>query len=107
MDDAWVAKNFNVDAPGSTSANLPYLGHRICGRPMFPMEEIATFVLRDALYPRGLAAMRIEAVDLFYLSMPEITEQADGSQDALLVRVAAGGRVGFGECEAGVLIAEG
>jgi len=62
MDDAWVAKNFNVDAPGSTSANLPYLGHRICGRPMFPMEEIATFVLRDALYPRGLAACRICSV---------------------------------------------
>jgi L-alanine-DL-glutamate epimerase-like enolase superfamily enzyme len=47
--------------------------------------------------------MRIEAVDLFYLSMPEITEEADGSQDALLVRVAAGGRVGFGECEAAPL----
>lgn len=47
--------------------------------------------------------MRIEAVDLFYLSMPEITAEADGSQDALLVRVAAGGRFGFGECEAAPL----
>ena len=47
--------------------------------------------------------MRIEAVDLFYLSMPEITEEADGSQDALLVRVGAGGRFGFGECEAAPL----
>lgn len=47
--------------------------------------------------------MRIEAVDFFYLAMPEITEEADGSQDALLVRVAAGGLVGWGECEAAPL----
>ena len=47
--------------------------------------------------------MRIEAVDFFYLAMPEITDEADGSQDALLVRVAAGGQVGWGECEAAPL----
>lgn len=47
--------------------------------------------------------MRIEAVDFFYLSMPEVTTEADGSQDALLVRVAAGGLVGHGECEAAPL----
>jgi L-alanine-DL-glutamate epimerase-like enolase superfamily enzyme len=47
--------------------------------------------------------MKIEAVDLFYLAMPEITTEADGSQDALLVRVAAGGHVGWGECEAAPL----
>ena len=47
--------------------------------------------------------MNIEAVDLFYLSMPEVTTAADGSQDALLVRVAGGGRVGWGECEAAPL----
>ncbi len=47
--------------------------------------------------------MRIEAVDFFYLSMPEVTTAADGSQDALLVRVAAGGHVGWGECEAAPL----
>ncbi|SVC78362.1 uncharacterized protein METZ01_LOCUS331216, partial [marine metagenome] len=35
--------------------------------------------------------MEIEAVDLFYLSMPEITDEVDGSQDALLARVSAGG----------------
>ena len=33
--------------------------------------------------------MRIEAVDFFYLAMPEVTDEADGSQDALLVRVVA------------------
>ena len=47
--------------------------------------------------------MRIEAVDFFYLSMPEVTTEADGSQDALLVRVAAGDQVGWGECEAAPL----
>ena len=47
--------------------------------------------------------MRIEAVDFFYLSMPEVTTAADGSQDALLVRVAAGGHIGWGECEAAPL----
>jgi L-alanine-DL-glutamate epimerase-like enolase superfamily enzyme len=47
--------------------------------------------------------MKIESVDFFYLSMPEVTHEADGSQDALLVRVAAGRWVGFGECEAAPL----
>jgi L-alanine-DL-glutamate epimerase-like enolase superfamily enzyme len=47
---------------------------------------------------------RIEAVDFFYLSMPEVTTEGDGSQDALLVRVAAGGFVGWGECEASPLV---
>jgi L-alanine-DL-glutamate epimerase-like enolase superfamily enzyme len=49
-------------------------------------------------------AMKIEEVDFFYLAMPEITTEADGSQDALLVRVVAGGRVGWGECEASPLV---
>src|SRR5438445_5513086 len=52
----------------------------------------------------GVPAMRIEAVDFFYLSMPEVTTEGDGSQDALLVRVAAGGHVGWGECEASPLV---
>ena len=47
--------------------------------------------------------MKIEAVDFFYLAMPEVTTEADGSQDALLVRVSAGGHVGWGECEASPL----
>ena len=47
--------------------------------------------------------MKIDAVDFFYLAMPEVTLEADGSQDALLVRVAAGGHVGYGECEAAPL----
>jgi len=47
--------------------------------------------------------MKIDAVDFFYLAMPEVTLEADGSQDALLVRVQAGGHVGYGECEAAPL----
>ena len=47
--------------------------------------------------------MKIDSVDFFYLSMPEVTTEADGSQDALLVRVAAGGFIGYGECEAAPL----
>ncbi len=47
--------------------------------------------------------MNIESVDLFYLTMPEVLDIGDGSQDALLVRVAAGGDVGWGECEAAPL----
>lgn len=47
--------------------------------------------------------MKIETVDFFYLAMPEITTAADGSQDALVVRVSAGGVTGWGECEAAPL----
>ncbi|SPE25061.1 Mandelate racemase/muconate lactonizing protein [Acidobacteriia bacterium SbA2] len=47
---------------------------------------------------------KIEAVDFFYLSMPVVTTEGDGSQDALLVRVAAGDVVGWGECEASPLV---
>jgi L-alanine-DL-glutamate epimerase-like enolase superfamily enzyme len=48
--------------------------------------------------------MKIEAVDFFYLSMPQVFNIGDGSQDALLVRVQAGGDVGWGECEAAPLV---
>jgi L-alanine-DL-glutamate epimerase-like enolase superfamily enzyme len=47
--------------------------------------------------------MKIDAVDFFYVAMPEVTIAADGSQDALVVRVYAGGHVGWGECEASPL----
>ncbi len=40
---AWAAANFNIDAPGSTSANLKNLGHRICRRPIYPLDEGVTF----------------------------------------------------------------
>jgi L-alanine-DL-glutamate epimerase and related enzymes of enolase superfamily len=47
--------------------------------------------------------VKIENIELFYLSMPEILDEADGSQDALIVKVEAGGLVGWGECEASPL----
>jgi hypothetical protein len=34
--------------------------------------------------------MKTDAVDSFYPSLPKVTTDADGSQDALLVRVQAG-----------------
>lgn len=48
--------------------------------------------------------MKIEAVDFFYLSIPQVRDIGDGSQDALLVRVQAGGYTGWGECEASPLV---
>src|SRR5690349_11560426 len=48
--------------------------------------------------------MKIDAIDFYYLSMPEVLDIGDGSQDALLVRVAAGDSVGWGECEAAPLV---
>jgi microcystin degradation protein MlrC len=39
----WCAKLINVDAPGSTSANLKSLGHTICARPVFPLDEGVSF----------------------------------------------------------------
>jgi L-alanine-DL-glutamate epimerase-like enolase superfamily enzyme len=48
--------------------------------------------------------MTIEAIDFFYLSMPVVTDAGDGSQDALVVRVAADGLIGWGECEASPLV---
>lgn len=49
--------------------------------------------------------MRIDSIDFFYAAMPEITLEADGSQDALLVRVVSdSGHFGWGECEASPLV---
>jgi microcystin degradation protein MlrC len=53
MYDAWVEKNFNIDAPGATSANLPTLGHTICARPMFPMEPDTEFDPVATTFRRG------------------------------------------------------
>src|SRR5680860_1196970 len=47
---------------------------------------------------------KIEAVDFYYCSMPEVLDIGDGSQDLLLVRVQAGSHVGWGECEASPLV---
>ena len=46
---------------------------------------------------------RIDAVDIFYLRGPEILDISDNSQDATLIRISAGGEVGWGECDASPL----
>jgi len=49
--------------------------------------------------------MKIETVDFLYVSMPQIRDIGDGSQDALLVRARAdNGLEGWGECEASPLV---
>ncbi|MGH6815243.1 MAG: mandelate racemase/muconate lactonizing enzyme family protein [Hyphomicrobiaceae bacterium] len=45
----------------------------------------------------------VEHVDIFYLAMPSIEDVGDGSQDACLVRVGAGGFIGWGACDASPL----
>ncbi len=49
----WAARNFNIDAPGATSANLRSLGHRVCKRPMYPLDPDASFTPRVEIYRRG------------------------------------------------------
>lgn len=39
----WCARLINVDAPGSTSANLKSLGHTRCPRPIFPLDADVRF----------------------------------------------------------------
>jgi microcystin degradation protein MlrC len=39
----WAALYINVDAPGSTSANLHSLGHAVVRRPIFPLDEGVSF----------------------------------------------------------------
>ena len=47
-----AARYVNVDAPGSTSANLRSLGHTRCPRPIFPLDEGVTFTPQARLFKR-------------------------------------------------------
>ena len=49
----WCAKLINVDAPGSTSANVRSLGHTKCERPLFPLDEAVNFEPVADLFRRG------------------------------------------------------
>jgi hypothetical protein len=49
----WCAKLINVDAPGSTSANVRSLGHTLCARPIFPLDDIAEFQPVADVFRRG------------------------------------------------------
>jgi microcystin degradation protein MlrC len=50
MYDAWVEKNFNIDAPGATSADLKSLGHSICHRPVYPLDGDVEYSPKAVLY---------------------------------------------------------
>lgn len=50
MFEAWAEKNFNIDAPGATSADLKSLGHTICARPMYPLDPDVTFTPAPLTY---------------------------------------------------------
>lgn len=52
FSEGWATEIVNVDAPGSTSANLPSLGHTRCARPMYPMEQDAGFAPEPKVYRR-------------------------------------------------------
>jgi hypothetical protein len=52
MFEAWAETNFNVDAPGATSANVRSLGHAICARPMYPLDAEVAFEPRAVTYRR-------------------------------------------------------
>lgn len=46
----WATKNFVVDVPGATSANLLSLPYRHCRRPMFPLDSDTPFAPRVELF---------------------------------------------------------
>ncbi len=45
----WCGLLLNVDAPGATSANLKSLGHTVCARPVFPLDDDVAFEPRVEL----------------------------------------------------------
>jgi len=53
MFKAWAARYVDVDAPGSTSANLRSLGHTRCVRPVFPLDAGVKFVPQPRLFQRA------------------------------------------------------
>jgi len=48
----WCARMVNVDAPGSSSANLRSLGHTRCPRPIFPLDPDVKFTPEVKLFQR-------------------------------------------------------
>ena len=53
MFDDWAAEVVNVDVAGSTSANLPTLGHTRCKRPIFPLDADVAFMPEVKFFQRG------------------------------------------------------
>jgi microcystin degradation protein MlrC len=50
MFDEWAEKDFNIDAPGATSANLKSLGHTVCRRPVYPLDPDMAFAPRAEVF---------------------------------------------------------
>jgi len=49
----WCEAMIHVDAPGSSSANLAYLGHKRCPRPIFPLDHAVEFYPTAKTFCRG------------------------------------------------------
>jgi microcystin degradation protein MlrC len=49
----WCARMIDVDAPGSSSANLPTLGHTRCPRPIFPLDANVPFTPKAQWFQRS------------------------------------------------------
>lgn len=49
----WCEAMIHVDAPGSSSANLAYLGHKRCPRPIFPLDQAVEFHPTAKTFRRG------------------------------------------------------
>lgn len=52
----WCSRLVPVDAPGSSSANLRYLGHQRCPRPIFPLDADVSFSPRVQFFQRSSIA---------------------------------------------------
>jgi len=50
MFKEWAVRYIDVDAPGSTSANLRSLGHSKCARPIFPLDADVSFTPTAKIY---------------------------------------------------------
>lgn len=48
----WATRYVDVDAPGSTSANLKSLGHTQCPRPIFPLDDDVTWTPAAKMFKR-------------------------------------------------------
>ena len=49
----WCDELILIDAPGSSSANIPYLGHTRCPRPIFPLDHDIAFTPVVKIFQRN------------------------------------------------------
>jgi microcystin degradation protein MlrC len=54
----FARRNHVLDIPGATSANLRSLGHTVCPRPMFPLDEGVVFNPKVELFAGGVRGRR-------------------------------------------------